>query len=408
VPKGSQSPAQRNGKVRESLPRVSGAIHTDTLRAIVAGQSQLSTRTIVRVFFTLVALGVLLYTLYLIRSVLGLLLIAVFLAVALGPAVDHVRDLKLPRPAAILAVFLALFLSIFLIGLIVVPPIVDEIQAFAEDVPEYFDDIRANSTLREYDDKYDITSKLEEQAASLPSRLGDAAGALQAVTVGVFSTVVQLVTVLTITFFLLLDGGRIVNFVLAQMRPVHEERMRKVAGDIYGATGGYVAGAFTIATAAGVSTYVMLTVLGVKFAVPLAVLMAFFGLIPLVGATIGGVLVAVVTLFADFPGDLIVWAVFVVVYQQVENNVLQPLVYRRTVNLHPLAVITAILIGSSLLGVLGALVAIPIAAAIQIALMDVWAHRGSRVVGVSGEPIPVRDEPPREVELPPGTIAGKR
>ena len=115
--------------------------------------------------------------------------------------------------------------------------------------------------------------------------------------------------------------------------------------------------------------------------------MAFFDLIPLVGSTIGGALVAVVTLFADFPGDTLVWVVFVVVYQQVENSVLQPLVYRRTVNLHPLAVITAILIGSSLLGVLGALVAIPIAAAIQIALKDVWENRPSPVVGATGDPI---------------------
>ena len=165
----------------------------------VAGQSQLSTRTIVRVFFTLVALGVLLYVLYLVRSVIGLLCIAIFLSVALGPAVDRARRFKLPRAASILAVFLALFLAIFLIGLIVVPPIVNEVEAFASDVPEYIDDIRANDTLREYDDKYDITEKLEDQATSLPSKLGEAAGALQAVTVGVFSTILQLVTALTIT-----------------------------------------------------------------------------------------------------------------------------------------------------------------------------------------------------------------
>lgn len=368
----------------------------------MAGQSQLSTRTIVRVFFTLVALGVLLYTLYLVRSVIGLLLIAVFLAVALGPAVDRAATMKLPRPVAILAVFLCLFIAIFLIGLVVVPPIVNEVQAFAKDVPNYIDDIRANDTLREYDDKYDITAKLEDQASSLPSRLGDAAGALQAVTVGVFSTVIQLVTVLTITFFLLLDGGRIANFILAQVRREHQERVRIVAGDIYNATGGYVAGALTLATAAGISTYILLSALGVPFAVPLAVLMAFFDLIPLVGSTIGGVLVALVTLFADFPGDTIFWVVFVVVYQQFENSVLQPLVYRRAVNLHPLAVITAILIGSNLLGVLGALVAIPIAAAIQITLKDLWANRPSSVLDATGTPVEAKagDTPPREVELP--------
>jgi predicted PurR-regulated permease PerM len=368
----------------------------------VAGSPQLSTRTIVRVFFTLVALGVLLYTLYLVRSVVGLLLIAVFLAVALGPAVDRAARMKLPRPAAILAVFLGLFIAIFLLGLIVVPPIVNEVQAFADDVPSYIDDIRSNDTLREYDDKYDVTKKLEDQASSLPSRLGDAAGALQAVTVGVFSTVIQLVTVLTIAFFLLLDGGRIVNFLLAQVRREYQERVRVVAGDIYKSTGGYVAGAMALATAAGISTYILLSILDVPFAVPLAVLMAFFDLIPLVGSTIGGVLVALVTLFADFPQDTLVWVVFVIVYQQFENSVLQPLVYRRAVNLHPLAVITAILIGSNLLGVLGALVAIPIAAAIQITLKDVWANRASRVVDPSGGQLITAsgDLPPREVDLP--------
>jgi predicted PurR-regulated permease PerM len=368
----------------------------------VSGPDQLSTRTIARVFFTLVALGVLLYMLYLVRSVLGLLLIAVFLAVALGPAVDRVSRLKLPRPASILIVFLCLFLAIFLIGLIVVPPIVNEVQGFAKHVPKYIDDVRANHTLREYDDKYDITKKIQDQAASLPSKLGQAAGALQAVTVGVFSTILQLVTVLTITFFLLLDGGRIVNFVFGQSRPHHESRMRHVAGEIYGATGGYVAGALSLATAAGITTYIVLRILGVPFAVPLAVLMAFFDLIPLVGSTIGGVLVGVVTVFGNFPTDTLVWTAFVVIYQQFENSVLQPLVYRRTVNLHPLAVITAILVGSSLLGVLGALVAIPIAAAVQIVLKDVWAHRPSRFVDPSGSPLeaPGSDIPPREVELP--------
>jgi len=368
----------------------------------VVGQPQLSTRTIVRVFFTLVALGVLLYTLYLVRPVVGLLLIAVFLAVALGPAVDRAARLRLPRAASILVVFLLLFLAIFLIGLIVVPPIVNEVQAFAKDVPNYIDDIRSNDTLREYDDKYDITAKLEDQASTLPTRLGDAAGALQAVTVGVFSTVLQLVTVLTITFFLLLDGGRIVNFILAQVRHDHQDRVRGVAGDIYNATGGYVAGAMALATAAGISTYIVLSLLGVPFAVPLAVLMAFFDLIPMVGSTIGGVLVALVTLFADFPQDTLIWVVFVIVYQQFENSVLQPLVYRRAVNLHPLAVITAILIGSNLLGVLGALVAIPIAAAIQITLKDMWAHRRSAVVDPAGAPLVTSagELPPREVELP--------
>jgi predicted PurR-regulated permease PerM len=116
----------------------------------------------------------------------------------------------------------------------------------------------------------------------------------------------------------------------------------------------------------------------VPFAVPLAVLVAFLDLIPLVGATIGSVFVALVTLFVDFPTATIVWLIVTVVYQQVENHVVQPIVYRQTVDVRPLVVIVSILIGGSLLGVLGALVAIPVAATVQILLRDWWAQRQER------------------------------
>ena len=163
-----------------------------------------------------------------------------------------------------------------------------------------------------------------------------------------------------------------------------------------------------LATAAGISTYILLSVLGVPFAVPLAVLMAFFDLIPLVGSTIGGVLVALVTLFADFPQDTLIWVAFVVVYQQFENSVLQPLVYRRAVNLHPLAVITAILIGVE-----------PARGARARSSRSRSPPRSRSRSRTSGPTAPHRSStrparrlataggemPPREVELPPQTRA---
>ncbi len=214
----------------------------------------------------------------------------------------------------------------------------------------------------------------------LPTKLGSLASELSAITVGVFSKLVQLVTVLTMTFFLLLDGGRIAGFLLGMRGPQKEARYRALATDIYKSTAGYVAGNLLISLIAGVTTYITLTILGVPFAAPLAVLMAFLDLIPLVGATIGGVVIAIVTVFNDFPSSTIVWLIVFLIYQQVENNVIQPVVYRRTVNVSPLVVIVAILIGGSLLGILGALVAIPIAAAIQTVLRDVWRDRGEVVI----------------------------
>ena len=364
----------------------------------MGGPQQISTRTIARVFFTLVGLAVLLYLLFLVRSVIQLVLIAVFLAIALGPAVDLFARRGAPRPLAIVGVFLSVGLVIFIIGLLVVPPVVDQVETLATDAPGYVEDLRENATIRRYDDRYDISARLTDQAERLPSRLGDAASALQAVTIGVFATLIQLITVLTICFFLLLDGRRIAEFALEQVAPDKRERYTKVAMDIYRSVGGYVAGALTIATVCGLVTYFTLMLLDVPFLVPLSVLMGFLALIPLVGATLGGFIVAGVTLLNDFPRDTIIWVIVAIVYQQIENNVLQPQVYKRTVDLHPLVIVTAILIGASLLGVLGALVAIPIAAAFQIVLRDYWTHRTVRssVLSTQGDPI---EAPPPPIEI---------
>ncbi len=337
-----------------------------------------SNRAIVRIVLVIGATLALLYVLYLVRSTLVLLFIAIFLAVALGPPVDAFARRGVPRALSIFLVYLLIAGGVFGVGLLVVPPIVTQVEGLSADIPGYLHDLRSNDQFRRYDNKYGITPKLEEQARRLPAHLGDAAGALRSITVGAFGAIVQLVTVLTMTFFLLLDGRRIGGFLLGLAGPEREERYRAVALDIYRSTAGYVAGNLLISLIAGLVTYATLMILGVPFAVPLAVLMAFLDLIPLVGATLGGVAIGIVTVFTDFPTATIVWAVVFIVYQQVENNVVQPLVYRRTVNVAPLMVIVAILMGGSLLGILGALVAIPVAAALQIVVRDVWrAERGA-------------------------------
>src|SRR5205823_6099994 len=131
-----------------------------------------------------------------------------------------------------------------------------------------------------------------------------------------------------------------------------------------------VAGALAQATLAGVLSYIVLKILGVPFAAPLSLLIFFLDLIPLIGATIGAVIVGVVTLFNDFPTATIIWTVFSIVYQQVENNVVQPQIQRRAVDVHPFLVIVAVLCGAQLLGVLGALVAVPVAASLQIIVRE--------------------------------------
>jgi len=334
-----------------------------------------SVRAIARVVLVTAAVLAALYLLYEIRTVIGLLLAAVFFALAIAPAVNWLDARRVPRWLAILLVYLGIGVTIFGIGLLIVPPLVDGVNDLSDDLPGYVDDLRDNKSFREYDDRYNITEKLEEQAEELPNKLGDAAGTLRDVTVGVFSRFVQLFSILVISFFLLMEGNRILEFGYAQMRPQRQARARAVARDVSQAISGYVFGAFVIATLNGVVSYTTLSVLDIPFAVPLAILMAFFGLIPLVGATIGGILVGIVVAFVDFPTSLIVWAIVLVVYQQVENNLIQPYVYGRAVQVHPLVILVSVLIGASLLGILGALVAIPASAAIQSVVRDWWRFR---------------------------------
>ena len=289
----------------------------------------------------------------------------------------------MPRWAAILLVYLGIAASIFGIGLLIVPPLVTGVQDLSSNLPGYVDDLRHNKTFRDYDNRYHITQKLTEQAKQLPSKLGDAAGTLRDVTVGVFNRFVQLFSILVITFFLVKDGHRLLEFFYRQVPPERAGRLRAVAVDISDAITGYVFGNFVISVLAGLVTYVTLRILDVPFATPLAILFGFFDLIPLVGATLGGILVGIVVAFVNFPIGLIIWAAVLILYQQVENNLIQPLVYGRAVQLHPLIVIVAILIGAALLGVLGALIAIPAAAAIQAVIRDYWRFRQGDAIAKS-------------------------
>jgi predicted PurR-regulated permease PerM len=375
----------------------------------------LTTRQIARIMFTVAALSALLYLLVQVRSTLLLLGIAVFLAVALGPAVDFFARRGAPRAGAILVVYLLLFLVFGGVLSLIVPPVVNGATDLSQDLPGYVSDLRDSKTIRDLDDKYDITTKLQDEAQKLPDKLGDAAGALQSIASGVVNAAFQTLTILTMTFFLLLDGKRMANFLITRFGRHREERLRGVAERIYKSTSGYVAGALTITSINGFLTFVVLTILGVPFAVPLAVMMSFFGLIPLVGATIGGVLILIVTLFTDFPTATIIYGIFLILYQQVENNVLQPFIFKRTVNVPPLAVIVAILAGSSVLGIVGALVAIPIAAALQIVLKEYYAGQTTTSGSViMPDEVPPPDAPPPDPPAmpppppPPAAPPGRR
>lgn len=351
--------------VRGAVASASGRRHT--LASVASGPS---TRTIVRVLLTTGATALALYLLYLIRGVLQLLVLALFLALILGPFVEFLTRRRIRRTPSILLVYVGVFASIALLGQIAVPPIAREVNSGVHELPAGIAKLRKSSTFRKYDNKYGITRKLQAEARKLPSKITSAARSLSRITVGAFGAAGKLITVLALAFFLLRDGSRFAARIYRIRGPDHEQRLRATGTDIYRSVSAYMAGNIGISIIAGVVAFVALKILGVAFAGPLAVLVGVFDLIPLVGATIAAVIVGIVTLFFDFPVDTIVWAITAIVYQQIENNILSPMIYRRTVEVPGMVVILAVLIGATLAGVVGALLAIPAAAAIQIGVRD--------------------------------------
>jgi predicted PurR-regulated permease PerM len=364
----------------------------------MAAPDTLSPRAVARTVLTAVLVVLALYLLYLLRKPIGWLFIAMFLAIALSGPVNFL-DRYMKRGFAIALVYLGLLLVPVGIGAIVVPPIVNGGNDLAQNAPEYAQDVtdfvNDNDTLRDINEDYDVTEKIQEEASKLPTKIDDAAVVLRDVGFGVVSSIFALITILILTGFML-GGGR--SWIHYGLRYVPEERAKRLEGvfdRVARTVANYVAGALAQATIAAVSAYILLRILGVPFAAPLALIIFFLDLIPLVGATIGAVLVGVVTLFEDFPTATIVWTLYSIVYQQIENNVIQPQIQRRAVDINAFLVIVSVLFGSALLGVLGALIAVPVAASIQIALREYLDYRGVRP-----RPEPVDDEPPPPPDLP--------
>ena len=356
----------------------------------MAAPDNLSSRAVARTVFTAVLVVLSLYLIYLLRQPIGWLLIAAFLAIALSGPVN-VLSRRMKRGYAIAVVYLGLMLVPVGIGAIVVPPIVNGANDLAENAPQYADDVTEfvedNKTLRDINEDYDVTEKIEEEAGKLPSKIGDAAGVLRDVGFGLVNSIFALITILILTAFILGGGRRWISYGLRFVPEDRAERLERVFDRVGRAVGNYVAGALAQATIAGLTAYIVLSILGVPFAAPLALIIFFLDLIPLIGATIGAVLVGVVTLFQDFPTATIIWAVYSILYQQVENNVIQPQIQKRAVDINPFLVIVSVLFGSALLGILGALVAVPVAASIQIAVREYLDYRG-----IEPRPAP-EDEP---------------
>jgi predicted PurR-regulated permease PerM len=308
-------------------------------------------------------------------------LISAFFAIVLTPPVDLlVKRLHFRRAIATSLVFVVGLAAIGLLGYLFIKPLAEQGTSFAKNFSTYVADAEAGKgTAGKLVKRYKLDDWLEKNQDELQKRaqnffepkqvLGVAVG-----TVGtVFSSVAAVLTVAVLTFLMLLEGHGLLLSATRVLHPPAQERARRVGRQCARAVTGYVNGNLLISVIAGLATWIFLLIANVPFAGVLALWVGFADLIPLVGATLGAIpTIAVAFLYSTPVG--VATLIFYVVYQQIENQVLQPTIMARTVALQPLVVLLSVLFGVELFGLLGALLAIPVAGIIKVVASDLLAH----------------------------------
>ena len=313
-------------------------------------------------------------------QVITLLVVSLFLALGLEPVVEGLEKRRVPRPAAIGVVFLGVIAVVAAFIAAVIPIIVTQSADLAGQVPQYLEDVQRSRWFIDLDARFDIVSRLttevEERIANeetVAALFGGVFGAGAKVLSGLFSTF----TVLVLTLYFLASLRPIKESAYRLVPSSRRQRVTLIGDEISRRIGGFVIGQISVATINAVASYVMMLIVGIPYPLVLAVTVGIFGLVPLVGATVGAVLVVVVALFTSVTDAAIV-AVYFVAYQQFENYVIAPRIMQRTVSVPGALVIVAALAGGSLLGALGALIAIPIAAGVLLVVQEVVMPRQQR------------------------------
>ena len=398
----AQSGTQAHLSTASAQPNAS--MHGQGVGWARASTSQVARTVAIALLTAVVVLGAL-FLLWQVRTFIGWFVIALFLAAVLNPAVNWLerRHRLIKRPLAIALTYLGLVVALLFVVGIFLPVLVDQINGLAQFITtvanapegptEYLKGLAKENGLGGLFERFsNQLSELRKQLGDLIRNLFSASGQIA---VSVAGLVAALATVLTLTFFLLLGSERYVNAGVGLFPEAHQPLVRRLLTQSAGAISGYITGNLAISVICGVTTFVVLLILGMPYAAPLALLVAVLDLIPLVGATLGGALLVVVGLFVE-PWKAVVLLIFVLVYQQVESNFLQPIVYSKAVQLNGLVILIALLVGGQLLGIPGALLAIPVAEIIRIVVTELLAYRRT---GQEADEPDVASSPPAPSEV---------
>jgi predicted PurR-regulated permease PerM len=328
----------------------------------------------VRTILTLLGFGALVVLALLSLGTLISILLATVLALGLDPVVGALVRRGWGRGRAALVVFAALFAAVFVLVLVTAGPVWDQIVEFVNAIPGYWEELTSKPGFEEIistagaDDK--IASLLKDLAAGLP----DAASALLGAAAGIFGSVLSLVTLTFLALFLLMERPTITDWLFGFTSPAVDVRWRPVLEDSIQAVSSSLIGNVAISVVAGTVAGVSAWLLGLPFPLVLAMITGFLDLIPQVGATIAAVILVAVALTVGTT-EAVIMLVIQLIYQQLENYVVYPIVYKTAVSLSPFTTIAAVLIFGALLGVVGAILAVPFAAVVKNVIREAGAPR---------------------------------
>jgi predicted PurR-regulated permease PerM len=367
--------------------------------SVAPPRDRVPVRTILATVGIVLATALALLLIYEAARVLVWIVVALFFTVALYPAVNWVQRYLHRRSVATLVVFLLVFIVLGGVITAFAIPLAKEGATLAGQLPGQIEDARAGrgpvGDLLQRTNALDYVQKNQAKIREFATGLTTPAlGVAKSAATGVAGVV----TIFVLAYLMVLEGPKVVEGGLNLLDAERAGRIRRVSSDCARTITGYITGNLLISIVCGLLTFVVLQVSGVPFAGLIALFVAIADLIPLIGATLGAVVAVLAALVHSVPAAIAV-VVFFVVYQQVENHLLQPLIFARTVKLNPLAVLLAILIAAELAGILGALLAIPIAGMIQVIIRDVWDHSRGRLkptptTGEDRTPIPETESEP--------------
>ncbi|MBA2573395.1 MAG: AI-2E family transporter [Nocardioidaceae bacterium] len=309
-----------------------------------------------------------------IRAVLVLVLVSAFLAVGLNPIVEWFMHRGIRRRWSVLIVTLGVVVVVTTFLVTLVPVLQDQVEALIANAPRWLEALETNARVQDLDDEYQVIDtarvKLED-----PDLANTAFGSLFTVGLAVLNALLNAFLIFVLTLYFLASLPEIKRACFSLAPASRRTRVTYLGDEILRRVGGYVAGAFVVSLTAGVSSFIFLELVGLaEYAVALALVVALLDFVPLIGATIGASLVTLIG-FAESLTVGVACAVFYLLYQQGENYLIYPRVMRSSVQVPGVVTVIAVLIGGSLLGVVGALLAIPTAAALLLLVREVWLPR---------------------------------